>query len=129
MGEFIEQAEHFVARDLRELLLAAWEELVERNHFNMTRDVISSGEYDETLELHGLGGAQLSFKLFGAERAIERWRARRGRRLLKKALGWIDVLLDSLANVVPGAGAIKEFKDATTAAVIDRDGGRSIDER
>ena len=70
------------------------------------------------IQSHGLGGAQLDFKL----RTVEFWadRVRHpniGSRWIRRLLDAIDTLLDSILDAVGIGSSIKEIKDAIRDAM------------
>ncbi|MBI3886105.1 MAG: hypothetical protein HY302_10295 [Opitutae bacterium] len=72
------------------------------------------------VELHGLTGRALRFKLRVLDAIARRWEKFRGqlrvREWLKQMFEAIDAILDSLIDAAGGAGGlIKEFKDALGA--------------
>jgi hypothetical protein len=81
-------------------------------HFGAVLEAIGSGRYDRQLDAAGLSGSQLNLKLKGVGRAIARFRLTPTRRVLSKALDWINSILGSLATAVPGVEPIKELKEA-----------------
>jgi hypothetical protein len=114
---------------MRELLGRAWDEVEQERLFERVRDAIESRNYDDRLAEHGLRGNQLRFKLGTFNQATERLdiaesrlfvRPGRLRRLWQSALRCADVTADSLAIVVPPAGAIKELKAGAEAALEHR---------
>lgn len=76
-------------------------------------DVINSigRAKDDALQQHGLWGVQLRLKLRIVNFFDRQFRTK-GKSALKRLLDVIDDLLDSISDVVPGAKAIGEFKDA-----------------
>jgi hypothetical protein len=70
----------------------------------------------ELLVLHGLSGVQLRLKLRTVEFFHKRYQ-RFGRRAIKKVLDAIDNLLESIEDVLPGAGILSEFKEALAIAL------------
>jgi len=116
--------------ELRPLVAAAWAELVAEQRFESLARAIDSGEYEQGMIEHGLGGAQLEFKVatfdqsLAAVRADERKRfftKRRLRRSVPAALEAADVTADSVAAVFPPAAAVTEFKKAAQAAIAKRE--------
>jgi hypothetical protein len=108
------------------LLATAWEELEAEHRFEDAQRLIRSGDFDAGLTDHGLRGEQLRLKLDTAERAIEAFdrqerrlvsRVRTKRRILTWALKAANVVVDSVAIVVPPVAAIKEFKNSTEVAL------------
>jgi hypothetical protein len=110
-----------------------WDHLVralrECEGFAQAHDALNTGEYDETLIAHGLGGDQGSFKFSG-------WRSRlkalyrtvkRGFRPARRALGWANSILESLA-AIPGVGAIKEITGLLERLLAEREEGPGEDE-
>lgn len=117
--------------EVRELLDDAWRELDSEGRFEQVQRYLESedADLDRGLAEHGLTRAQLRLKTVTTDRAFdavevaERKRFGRTRRLLSVvpwALKTADVALDSIAKVIPPAGAIKELKDATEAAIDER---------
>lgn len=108
---------------LTRALWLAFDDLERQRHFANAQDRLGSGELDGPLIDHGLTGAQLDLKLTLFESA-QRELDTTGRRGRRRAWGWLlrvtNVLLTSLANVIPPLGAVKEFKDATEAALDPR---------
>jgi hypothetical protein len=111
------------------LLEAAWEELENEGRFAEARNSIEAGKFDQRLEEHGLHRAQLDLKVGVFELADEavarderkRFRWPKGsKRLMAWALKAGNVILGSLADVVPGVSAIQEFKDGAEAALDHR---------
>ena len=126
-------------RDVAELADQAWKDLRKPNEFARVRRAINSGLFDDRLDAHSLSGPQLTFKLgvvSVARRAVDEaeregdepreppternpivpWRRGRDgpvRRAIRKLLGAIDVVLDSLVSALAGIGSpLKEFKEA-----------------
>jgi len=119
---------------------AAWVDLMERAEFDRMESAIASRNFDERLDRYGLSGAQLRFKLaLVADREAEvqqvietlepglaplaeqpsAWR-RRIRGILRRLLGAIDVVLDSLVGALQGVGeVVKEFKQALEQRLND----------
>lgn len=108
------------------LLQAAWRELENEGRFEEARKWIEVGEFDRRLEEHGLHRSQLDLKVGVFEladeavqedenRALRFFKRRKG--LMAWALKAGNVVLGSLADAIPGVGAIKEFKDAAEAAL------------
>lgn len=64
----------------------------------------------ESLDYHGLSGQQLAAKTTAIERFLLRLRETRLPKWLKKLLGALNVLLNSIALVNPPAGAVAELK-------------------
>jgi hypothetical protein len=111
------------------LLEAAWHELEREGRFEEARKWIEVAEFDRRLEEHGLHRAQLDLKVGVFELADEGVKEDEGKlfRFFKRRKGlmaWAlkagNVILGSLADVVPGVGAIQEFKDAAEAALDHR---------
>lgn len=93
----------------------AWDALEARGEFAELRDRIANREYDERLDRAGLSGPELEFKLAGVEAARTAGRERRSQRLLKRWLGWLDVILGSLLSALGVGEGIKELKEGVEA--------------
>ena len=76
------------------------------------------------LEEIGLTGIQLQLKLQGFFGAIGRRVGRLSRRWLREVLAWANVILGSLARVLPAAEVVKEYKECLEVA-LDYSGRRS----
>jgi len=74
---------------------------------------------DRQLSDAGLTKPQLDLKLSGFGRAVRRFRDAGGKVLFRRALRWANVILGSLAGIVPGVEAIKEYKESIEAATED----------
>ena len=122
---------------LKKLILKRYTELL--NDFSTGSDIvitsINEGKADlkrvdndpflkERLREHGLTGKELQRKLriFYKARTIflEKYNNAKvniARELAKRFLDAMDVILDSLANVIPPLGAVKEFKNSIEVVI------------
>jgi hypothetical protein len=126
----IERPDPLLSERALSLLRPAWQELLAEGRFEALGEMIGSGEYDGSLALHGLRGAQLELKTGSLSYARARVDAVEGRgrprrrKRFRELFGWglktANVLLGSLAQVLPPAGAVKEVKDAAEAALDER---------
>lgn len=133
------------------LLEEAWREV--QPLYDELEDALSSGDYEEELYRHGLTGAQLRIKLEPFQRALHLLDqaqdreppGRRARGVLRRMRRWIwravparareplfwfrkvlekaDIVLGSLADIVPGGGAVTEFKEVVESLLGDVDDG------
>jgi hypothetical protein len=118
----VERAEEYVPAYLVGRVRDAWPE-VEQRIDEVIRE-IESGVHDPGLAAHGLlRGPQLELKAHGFQRALWLFRRVPNRRALLKALRWADVILESLASVIPGAGGVAEFKRTLEQAAEDAEDG------
>jgi hypothetical protein len=92
---------------LRSNLQAAWEE-VQPLFSEVTTKITNIS--DANIYDHGLGGAQLRFKLAVVRFFYERYR-RVGTGVVKKLIDIIDTLLKSILEAIGGGGAIAEIKE------------------
>lgn len=74
---------------------------------------------DLTLQLHGLSGEQLRFKLNNVQLRERVFRSNVTFGPLRRLINAIDTLLESILDAVPGGGALKELKDAALDATED----------
>ena len=105
--------------ELRQPIADAWRELG-RSFEDVMKALVEEGDElvsDRQLERLGLTGNQLKLKLTGFNGAWDRFRERGTVNLLKKLLDWIDIILGSLASIIPGADAIEEFKDSAKHSI------------
>jgi len=105
-------------QELRELISIAWIETVSTRLGYYTAEVDKVERKDpKSLSEHGLTGPELTAKLTGFDLAFEAFKQWGTVRLLKKLLGWINSILDSVIDSIPGGGAIKEFKELIENAI------------
>ena len=95
---------------------AAW--IHARPRFEEVQALLAQTQLDQ-IELHGLSGPELDFKLktvrYWAGRFIEGGSAV----VLRRLLDSIDTLLVSLLDAIGGGGAVQEIKDAIRDAIAD----------
>jgi hypothetical protein len=115
---------HWFADELRDELRAIWNEELPRSFetaiAELTGAVPPTGQpptqLDNRLQAAGLSGRMLGIKLSGFRRALGRFYSERTKRWFHRAARWANVILGSLAGIVGGAEAIKEFKETFEAA-------------
>jgi len=110
------------AKELRQPIADAWLEV--QSAFDDVDVRLRSVEGDEIvsddeLAKIGLTGKQLELKLKGFNSTWGRFKQWGTVKALKKLLDWIDIILGSLASIIPGADAIEEFKDSAKQAIED----------
>jgi hypothetical protein len=103
------------------LLQRAWEEVAPS--YEELEVAVRSGEYEHQLVRAGLRGAQFQVKAEGFLHHLTRFRLRRSPRWLRKTLKWADIILGSLASVIPAGDAVKEFKEAIESGAEDMEDG------
>jgi hypothetical protein len=128
LTEVLEGKPSLLDREVHRLFLDAWGDLIHDGTFDQLEKSLGSGDYDFRLREHGLYGAQLELKaqLFQrGYRAVNAERQRRPTKRWKRLLGWTlkaaNVLLGSLAEAVPAAAPIKEFKEALETALDEEE--------
>jgi hypothetical protein len=104
--------------DVRSDVEAAWSNLEPR--FAGVKDRLGSIP-DTRVDEAGLSGSQLNLKLTGFRGAVDRFKQKGTVKLLKKLLEWINIVLKSLASIVPGGEALKEFKEAIEKYIKDNE--------
>jgi hypothetical protein len=117
------RADHpeWFASDLLEPLSDAWDEVVPS--FEMAirylEEPPDANLLDAQLAHVGLGGKQAAVKLKGfADSALDL--VNEGtKKAFGRVLGWGNILLGTLASVIPGAEAIKEMKEVHEQAAKD----------
>lgn len=121
--------QELISPDIARLLEEAWDELQREERFEQAVYQVEAGEWDRRLIDHGLYGAQLALKLGIFDRAgegvsREEQRSFQGSKRRRGVFKWVlkagNVVLGSLADVVPGGAAIREFKDAAETALDER---------
>ena len=100
----------FIPAEFRGRLVDAWDEL--RPAITRLKDEVDSPYNETKLEEAGLSGNQLQLKLGILNRIWEKFKDSGTAKLLRKLLGWINKILESLAMAIPGGEAVKELKDA-----------------
>ena len=68
-------------------------------------------ESDQNLISVGLSGKQLQLKLSGFNNAYTIWQAKRTNKILLSLLKWLNIILGSLAAIIPIIEPIKEYKE------------------
>ena len=99
----------FIRISMRPLFSAAWSEV--EQGLPSVRSAVGQLS-DDVLAGVGLSGAQLSLKLAGFGYAADRLDLGWTDKMLRKVLGWINLILGSLLAAVPAAEPIKELKEA-----------------
>ena len=96
--------------EFRPRLEKAWKEL--RPRIPEWQTQVDLPTHESGFRNAGLRGAQLTLKLEGLNSAWNRFKSRGTVRLLRNVLGWINAILGSMAQVIPGVEALKELKEA-----------------
>jgi hypothetical protein len=124
---FLERRRDLIPPHLHEPSAAAWGPVDEA--LNILRRLLLEPDDPVRLESRlrdaGLTGAPLQYKLSGFEAARARPRPQepgRLRRWFGRVFGWADVVLGSLATVLPPAEVVKEYKEAGEQALADAEG-------
>lgn len=121
LGNTVADPSRWFPTELHEPLQSAWEEVTPS--FDMAGRYLTEPPDASLLEAQlahvGLTGGQLRLKRTGWERARDAFRERFTKRALGRALGWANIILGSLAGLIPGGDAIKEYKEAVEQAVED----------
>ena len=124
LQQVVEWRELLFRKELRQPIADAWLE-VELAFLDVRRGLVESDEEgheivsEGALAKIGLTGKQLELKLKGFSSAWERFKEWGTVKVLKKLLDWIDIILGSLASIIPGADAIEEFKDSVKQGIED----------
>jgi hypothetical protein len=101
---------------------AAWPQI--RAAFTTVDQAIASGNYSTKLSEVGLTGSALRLKVAGLLRAgsrLMRGGAAFLRRNARHFLSWGNTILGSLAEAIPGAEVIKEFKECVDHDLDEQD--------
>lgn len=101
---------------LRESLRAAVEDLSQRQLQEATA-AVRDKDLSKDLDDHGLAGLQLDAKISGIAEFLKRLIGQKVPKWLQKLLAYVDIVLESLASVVPPAGAVAEMKNAVECAL------------
>jgi hypothetical protein len=124
LGDTVADPSTWFPTELHEPLQSAWEEL--KPSFDLAGRYLAEPPDANLLEAElahvGLTGGQLLLKRTGWERARDAFRERFTRRALRRALGWANIILGSLAGIIPGGDAIKEYKEVVEQAVEEAEG-------
>jgi hypothetical protein len=116
VGEFVPSYLYGLFREAQGEVSVRFDEIIK---------LIRSGDYEGGLKDHGLRGPSFRLKAEGFWRNARAFFSDPSRRWLRKALGWGNDILKSLAAVLPQAGIIQEFKEALERAVNDKEDGES----
>lgn len=108
------------------LLAAALIEVERESRFPELEEGIRNRDFDRQLAAHGLYDRQLVLKIAIFEASVERVESlerrpfvthKKRRRVWQVLLKAADVVLDSIADSIPGSGAIKELKESAEVAL------------
>lgn len=121
LTEIIDRRAEFIPEELQPYFVEAWPE-VRASISTAKDDLFTRVVVSDRLPSAGLTGKQLALKLFAFRRSVDAlklggW----SRRLLKRVLDWLNTILGSLASVLPGVDAIKEFKEAIENALDEKE--------
>ena len=107
----------YLPADLIDQYRAAWRDV--DSLFEDVLDDVRGDTYDDDLRKHGLIGPNMELKRKGFAGAVRRFFVRPSRWALRRAFGWADVVLESLAAAIPPAALITEFKGAVEQGLAD----------
>lgn len=116
--DFVDDRDALLPVHLRQRTLDAWGEvrtIIDKLRTDLSTEVTDPPEMDDRFARAGLAGKQLQLKLDGYNEARKQPKPdfpRRKRGWFGRIFGWANVLLGSLATVLPGAEALKEFKES-----------------
>jgi hypothetical protein len=128
LGALVESRDRLMPESLRDDALAAWQE--GRETFSTVRSAVQTVARED-LARAGLVGSQLRLKLRGFGERLRQFgegffdflRDRLPldviKRIIKKLLEWANIILGSLASIIPPAEALQELKDGIKLAVDD----------
>jgi len=124
LSAFLELRGQLLPAHLRELSVAAWESTDQA--FSILQRLLLEPE-DPILLVRrlrdvGLTDAPLRYKLAGFDRARQRKQPiepRKSRSWYRRIFGWANIILGSLAKVLPPAEIIKEFKESAEQGIAD----------
>jgi hypothetical protein len=102
--------------ELREVVQRARDEV--EHHWDPVLEAINPNNESRLAEA-GLLGAQREAKSRGLRKRAREFFRSPSKRAFKKVAQWINILLGSLASIVPGGEALKEFKEVVEAAMSD----------
>ena len=111
------------SESVREDIHQAWLEIAEK--IGLLKVMLKEeGIYTRLVEV-GLTGKQLRLKFNGLNAAWRKFKSRGTVKLLRELLGWIDLILGSLAEAIPLFEVIKEFKEALEK-LLESDGDKGV---
>jgi hypothetical protein len=119
LEEVVNDGEGLVPPYLLPLLREAWPEVAGR--YDGLQEAVYSGEFERQLVDRGLRGPQFQVKVEGFRRHLAVFGRIRRPKWLKNALKWADIILGSLASIIPGGDAVQEFKESVEAGAEDMD--------
>jgi hypothetical protein len=98
-------------------LVRAWARLTERGVFDQAIEALRDPAVEEGLQREGLVREERELKTRRFRLALARWHVSGRIGFLKRVLKWGNLLLGSLAKVIPVLGGVKEFKEAGEAVL------------
>lgn len=116
LNQVVDWRELLFREELRQPIADAWDEL--QPAFDEVKQGVEGEDLsDDDLRRVGLMGKQLELKLKGFHSAWDKFKSWGSVKILKTVLDWIDIILGSLASLIPGADAIAEFKDSAKKGI------------
>ncbi|HEU4454966.1 MAG TPA: hypothetical protein VFR81_18020 [Longimicrobium sp.] len=117
MDDVYERRWDLLDQTLAVLFAEAW--LQARPTVALLQEQLNSqdAELNYRLEVCGLKGAQLTMKTQQARLSFSDWLIEKSKRKLRRVLKWSNILLGSLAAVLPPAHALKEIKESVEAGI------------
>lgn len=106
------------SKPLRDDLNHAWLDVTSKSDDLYAK--IRDANYED-LERAGLAGNSLEMKLKSFDAAYSAWSFFGGIRRLKRLFKWTNLLLGSLATVIPLAEILKEFKESAEIGIDEAD--------
>jgi hypothetical protein len=115
LGEVVNSRNILFHESLRDKLEAAWNDLLTNTIPQIRDDIPFAG--DIKLQQAGLAGQQLDLKLQGFQSAYEDLKLMGGIKRLKRFFKWANLILGSLAAVIPAVELLKEYKGSAEIGV------------
>jgi hypothetical protein len=132
IGLLLDTYRLLLPEELHQPILVAWPR--NRKRFALVRAILDqpTPSLEKGLEEVGLSGDDLALKVAGYGRARRELdmavaipKPPRGLGwLFQRVLAWLNIVLGSLSTVIPGAEAIKEFKDSIENGIEDKARGK-----
>ncbi len=123
LSQLIKNKNYLIYDDMQPILLEVWPEIEIR--FKKYIKLVTKSDSND-LKVHGLTGKELDLKIdsinFAAGYFFHSYKNKNeklARKWLKKTLEIIDIVFKSLLKVVPGGGAIEEYKNICESLIPD----------
>lgn len=114
-------SELLILQDRRQDVRAAFDDLMNRQAFEVLKTRMTDPVNQNALDQAGLMGTQLNAKLGKGRSLWSKFWQFGGRKWLGRLLDWLNKILGSIGAALPGGEAIKELKELCEEELKDTD--------